>query len=223
MKLPVLSHTFLDNYDNCPRKAWHLYVAKDLPREDPTPKMAHGIAVHKGAERALKANDPSLAFAVDLPVGLGAHVGVILASDAIKHFEAVWAITATGSPIGFWDDSAWFRGKVDVALVAPPHAMILDWKIGTVREDPTELERFSLLLRPRYPNVEVFAGAYVWLKGGVGYGETHELNPDRALARIRELADDILTRAVNEEWDPTPNPLCGWCRVKTCEFWRERT
>jgi hypothetical protein len=23
-------------------------------------------------------------------------------------------------------------------------------------------------------------------------------------------------------WNPNPTPLCGWCPVRTCDFWKER-
>ncbi len=216
MKLPVLSHTFLDNFDNCPRKAWHLYVAKDLPREEASPAMQAGIDAHAAFEQALKTKTPERA-----PDSVVA--GMVLASDAIKHYEWEVAIAETGTPVPFWSELAWFRGKVDVALIAPPDALILDWKTGKVREDPTELRRFALLLQARYPNVEAIGGAYVWLKDSIGYGATHDLSNTRAtLDSLRKLDTAVKAPPVDREWEPRPNPLCGWCRVKTCEHWRER-
>ena len=80
MKLPILSHTFLSNYENCPRKAWHLYVAKDLPKEPPSLEMQAGIVAHSAFERGLQANNPD---ATPHPEFSRA----ILANAGIKHFE----------------------------------------------------------------------------------------------------------------------------------------
>ncbi len=216
MKLPILSHTFLDNFENCPRKAWHLYVAKDLAREEATPAMQAGIDAHAAFEYALRTATPERA-----PDPVVA--SMVLASDAIKHYEWEVAIAETGTPVPFRSELAWYRGKVDVALVAPPDALILDWKTGKVREDPTELRRFALLLQARYPNVEAIGGAYVWLKDSVGYGATHDCSDTKltfaVIKRRKEMLDAL---PVDREWEPRPNPLCGWCRVKTCEHWRER-
>ena len=218
MNLPVLSHTFLSNYENCPRKAWHLYVAKDLPREPPSFEMQYGIVVHNSFERALKANRPE-----DVPA-FKQYVHQLLGASAIKHFEWSVAITRAGTPVDFWHPMAWLRGKLDVALVAPPHAMIVDWKTGKVREDPSELRTFAVLLKAHYPHVEHIGGSYLWCKTGE-IGQLHDLSDTRQtqweISRTSERVKEQFLGG-DTEWDATPNPLCGWCPVKSCEHWRER-
>ena len=214
MNLPVLSHTFLSNYENCPRKAWHLYVAKDLPKEPPSPEMQAGIVAHSAFERALKRNDPDACPAfVD-------YARDLLGADAIKHFEWSVAITRAGTPVDFWHPMAWLRGKLDVALVAPPHAMIVDWKTGKVREDPSELRTFAVLLKAHYPHVEHIGGSYLWCKTGE-IGQLHDLSDtDAHLRRVEGLHLEMTE--LGDGWEPTPNPLCSYCPVRSCEFWRER-
>lgn len=215
MKLPILSHTFLSNYENCPRKAWHLYVAKDLPKEPPSLEMQAGIVAHSAFERGLQANNPD---ATPHPEFSRA----ILANAGIKHFEFECGIARTGTAVGFWTDVCWFRGKIDVVLVAPPNGFIADWKTGKPREDPKELQRFAVLLQALYPGVDAWAGAYVWLKEG-RFGETHNISDTKSTFReIERLDDAIRSKPLEKEWNPTPNPLCGWCPVTTCEHWRPR-
>lgn len=213
MNLPVLSHTFLSTYENCQRKAWHVYVAKDLPKEPPSPEMQAGIVAHSAFERALKANDP------DAVPAFRDYAAQLLGASAIKHIEWSVAITRAGTACDFWSPIAWLRGKIDVALVAPPHAMIVDWKTGKVREDPSELRTFALLLKAHYPHVEHIAGSYLWCKTGE-IGQLHDLSDvESERLRIEHLA---LEMSLPGEWTPSPNPLCGWCPVKSCEYWRER-
>ena len=99
--------------------------------------------------------------------------------------------------------------------------MIVDWKTGKVREDPTELQTFALLLNAQYPSVESITGAYVWLKDGT-MGPLHQLgSTEDELNRIRNHWAMIKTRPVAQEWEATPNPLCGWCPVRSCPHWRQ--
>ena len=42
----VLSYSFASDMINCPRKAWHKFVARDLPKEM-TDAMERGIVVHE--------------------------------------------------------------------------------------------------------------------------------------------------------------------------------
>jgi len=51
------SFSFLNDFTNCPRKAWHKYIARDLPKED-SPALAEGIKVHSALERYI--NRPGL-------------------------------------------------------------------------------------------------------------------------------------------------------------------
>ena len=212
MKLPVLSHTFLKEDDNCPRKAWHKYVAKDLPFEKPSPEMQMGIDVHAAVERELKREQEGDYWQWIEP---------ILRAPGIKHVEWSIAIAETGTAVDYWSPVAWLRGNIDVAIVAPPVAMIVDWKTGKVREDPTELQTFALLLNAQYPSVESITGAYVWLKDGT-MGPLHQLgSTEGELNRIRNHWAMIKTRPVAQEWETTPNPLCGWCPVRSCPHWRQ--
>ena len=216
MNLPILSHTFLSNYENCPRKAWHMYIARDLPWEEATKEMIAGREVHELADKSLKNNLPQLA---PDPVT----TEYILNSDGIKEYEHKMAITEAGSACNWQVDMTWFRGIADVSIVAPPNALILDWKTGKKREDPTELEGFALLLKAHYPNLEYIGGAYVWLNHG-GMGALHDLSraPEKAYRRIKNQWEGLKARPLEKEWNATPNALCGWCRVKTCEHWRAR-
>lgn len=213
MNLPVLSHTFLSNYENCPRKAWHLYVAKDIPKEPPSPEMQAGTVAHSAFERALKRNAP------DECPSFVEYAASLLRADAIKHVEWAIAVTRAGTPVDFWHPMAWLRGKLDVALIAPPHAMIVDWKTGKVREDPSELRTFAVLLKAHYPSVELIAGSYLWCKTGE-IGALHDLS--NTAAQFEKIDDAWTEMNLLAEWPPTPNPLCGWCPVKSCEHWRER-
>jgi hypothetical protein len=56
--LGPVTYTSHANWRNCPRKFWHVNVAKDLPRAEPTTAMRWGIEVHAAMERRLNEGVP---------------------------------------------------------------------------------------------------------------------------------------------------------------------
>lgn len=222
MKLPVLSYTFLNDYKNCPRKAWHKYVAKDLPKFVPTPEMQKGIDIHDMFKYALK--QPRVAPTLPPQIeSARPHLEAIFAVPGTRLVEEGLAITSDGSPCGFWDEKAWLRGKIDTAIVKEPVAFIADWKTGKCWEDPFELEVFALLLKAKYPPLNSIVGCYIWLKEGK-LGKSYDLSD----TMIKTWNNIVIThkirigKDIDKEWEPTPNKLCGWCPVTTCEHWKEK-
>lgn len=213
MQTPVLSFTFLSNFDNCPRKAWHLYVAKDLPKTPTTPEQQHGQDVHKAFECRLRANKPfGTPYAHYEPFAAAAEQ-----YSGKKLVEENLAITASGSPTDFFGKDVWVRGKVDWAVLREDAGVILDWKTGKPREDAFELELFALMLKCTYPGLKSLTGIYVWLKDNK-LGKVHDLsNFARTYNDVKLRSKDIEALDPDKEWPAKPNPLCGWCPHKKCE------
>jgi len=215
MKLPVVSYTFLRNWENCPRKAHHIHVLKDLPKQPDSELVAmkHGIAVHDAMEARLKKKKP-------LPETMqkwerfcdfGAHPIEV---------ELKVAIRSDGSPCQFFDSDVWCRGKVDVAVFHDPAltCAIFDWKTGKKREDPAELELHAMMLQRRHPQYKTIVGHYVWL-GDNEIGAQHDLSDGASvLASTQRQMAEIQKHADVGYWPPRENPLCGWCPVRSCEF-----
>ena len=53
-KIPVASHSFLNDWDNCQHKAFRKHIKKDLPREPQSDAMKWGNTVHTAFEKRLK-------------------------------------------------------------------------------------------------------------------------------------------------------------------------
>lgn len=214
MSLPVLSFTFLNNFENCPRKAQHIYVLKDLPKQPETPEMKWGNQVHKAFEHRLRANVP-------LPADMQEYepfAAAVENADGKKLVEENLAITAGGTATEFFGKDVFIRGKVDVAIIRDNTAMVIDWKTGKPREEPFEMEVFGLMLKCKYPGITTVTGRYVWLKTNE-LGKQHDLsNFARTYNELRVRAKQIESMPEGAGWPATPNPLCGWCPVKKCEF-----
>lgn len=207
--IPPWSYSLLSDFANCPHKAYRRYIAKDLPREPPSPEMAEGIRVHAMMDAAIKSR-----ALVELPATLHPIVKPMTQSGATSEHKL--GMTEDCCPSKFFG-SPWGRGVVDVLILKPPAAAIFDWKTGKVREDPRELHCHALLIKANFPEVEKITGAYVWLKENK-LGVVYDLsNTERVYHGMRATMAEIAECEVNGVWEKKPNPLCGWCPVKDCE------
>ena len=209
----ILSYTLVNDFENCPRKAYHVRVAKDV-KQEPTPEMARGIAVHEAFEKRLKDDKP-------LPPDLGQFEPFALTLRNLKvKPEYMLGMTENGHGCDFFAKDVWFRGKADVAVRAADRtsAWLLDWKTGKVREDPFELECQAMLLWANHPELAHIEANYYWLREA-RIGERHNLTPTRVQTTIRigRLANEMRECQEKNHWPARPNPLCGWCPVWQCE------
>ena len=217
IKLPVASHTFHKSWEQCPRKAWHSYIAKDVEREQST-AMAWGIRVHEVLEQHIKTGEP-------LPEGFRhyAHLYQFPPQGYSIQAELKLGIKQDGRACHFFDPDVYCRGVIDVVLLKdnrPDMAMLIDHKTGKVREDPGELELHAVLLNAYYPLLRHIKGWYNWLAVD-RMGQVHDLSETRKnlqrLQRTHARIEQAFTLGA-EAFPPRQGPLCGWCPVKQCEF-----
>src|SRR5208337_2216514 len=168
------SYSFFNDLASCPRKAQHKYVLRDVPRED-SPALEHGRRVHEALEKRLSETSSRL------PDDLAPYD---------PHVEVELAMTLGGKGCGFWDEKAFLRGKVDVAITSGDRCLILDWKTGKPREDPLELEIFSLLIKCNNSDLSSFTGRYVGLKE-LRVGKQHAISPARAWDYVKRADEQV--------------------------------
>jgi len=214
VKSPAWSHSLLHSYDICPYQAYRTYVVRDIPWEA-TPAKDFGNAAHKALELRLSAR-------IRLPKDFAKHEGLVLPIDQFtgeKHYEWKLGMREDGSPCDFHsDDRVWGRGVLDVALINGSTAMILDWKTGKKREDPTELAVQAVLLQAHRPTLERIIGRYIWLRTGE-LGQPHDVSDTPVkLASIRQKMERFHMNERSGDWQKRSNVLCGWCSVRNCEF-----
>lgn len=217
MKLPVGTYSFYNAFENCPHKAFHIYVAKSVPYVE-TPEMKWGNDVHSAMENRIKHGTP-------LPETMAAAEHVAeqfqrMSKTVTVQVEQKLAMTAGGLPCDFWSPEVWFRGKLDcttMALSLSTSAWLVDWKTGNVREEPFELETNALLLKVNYPQLETIQGEYFWMKTGQN-GLRYTLNNhSQTFAKLQALRAEAEGYFASGVWPKRKNPLCGWCGVTSCE------
>jgi len=216
MKLPIGSYSFYNQFENCPHKAFQLYVAKAIPYVE-TPEMKWGNDVHSAVENRIKRGSP-------LPDTMRA------AEQAAAEFhkmatmlpfftEYQLAMTDKGQPCDYWADNVFFRGKLDFVLMntARSFAWMVDWKTGNVREDAFELETGALLLQVNWPDLAEIKGEYFWMKTGQN-GLRYTIKDFSAIwVRLHNLRAEAESYLRAGEWPKRKTPLCGWCDVTSCE------
>jgi CRISPR/Cas system-associated exonuclease Cas4 (RecB family) len=207
----ILSYSFIRDYLNCPRKAHHVFVLKDIPFTE-TEQMKWGNIVHKNLEDAINQNKP---FSEET-VKYAPYVQSLKAIKGSLEAEVKLGATVRGDPAGFFDKrSVAYRGKVDVLIGGDKEALLVDWKTGKLREDPLELEIQAFLVKANYPHLQKITGFYVWLAEGK-IGKKYDLSGWLTMYKyLTNLREKIIN---DKEWRPTPNPLCNYCQVMTCEF-----
>ncbi len=218
MKIPVASHSFLNDWANCPRKAYRKYIAKDLPKEPPSDAMKWGNDVHTAFEVRIKHGTP-------WPKGME-KFEVIAAplAKAGSFAEKMLGIDRQGKVCDFFDKKVWLRGKIDCTLIVNDRAAIFDWKTGKKREDKAELETHAVMLKAYDPNIVTITAHYVWLQTNE-VGKAHDVsNTEAKLTEIQGVMNQVANCVEEENFPPRPNPLCGgdWgsCPVIDCEHRR---
>jgi PD-(D/E)XK nuclease superfamily len=209
MNLPPWSYGFLSDIANCPHKAFRKHVAKDLPKEAKSPEQLHGIAVHKQAENFISSGGQT-----PIDEHMKPFAQWFVSHDA--QAELKLGMTEGRMGCNYWE-SPWGRSAIDVLVYQPPNAYIWDWKTGKEREDPRELAVQALLLQANYPQVKTIIGQYIWLKDRK-LGQRHNLSAtDRTYHGTKATMDQAAAHLASGQWPKIPNPLCGFCPVKSCE------
>lgn len=217
IRLPVASHTFHTSWKQCPRKAWHSYIAKDIERED-TAAMRWGTHVHKALDAFIGQGEP-------LPDEL-AHHGHLYAfphGDYTVYSEHKLGIKEDGSACDFFAPDVYARGVLDVVLLPNRRAdlaMLIDHKTGKVREEPDELQFHAVLLQAHNPLLRSIKGWYNWLAADK-MGTVHDLSDTKKYLQRILLQQARIEQAFplgSEAFPPRQSGLCPWCPVKQCEF-----
>jgi hypothetical protein len=208
----VGTYTLLNTFKNvCEHQAYRRYIKRDQPYVE-TEAMRWGTAVHK-------AMDARVGSGVVLPDDMRQweHYAQPFDAYAVKT-ELQLGINRQGAPVDFWASDVWFRGKIDVAVIANDKALITDWKTGSSKfEDPLELACGALLLKAAFPQLTKTVGRYIYLKENK-IGQMHDLSDfGKMWTTLCEFMSVIADKIRSDDWPKRKSGLCGWCSVKDCE------
>lgn len=208
------SYSKIKNYEVCPKRHWHIDIAKNV-KEEESEILAWGNEVHKRlalhlgpAREALPSTMAQFATYTD---GVRKLPGKLLV-------EQKYAISKDFTGCSWFDARVWYRGIGDVVVINGHRAFILDWKLGKILEDSVQLALMAACVFGNYPDVRQVDTAFMWLAHDARTRETftREKMPEVWSAILPRVS--AYQRAVEQESFPaTPNGLCRkWCPVTTC-------
>jgi hypothetical protein len=210
------SYSSLGLFQQCPRKYYHLRVAKDIV-EPESEAMLYGTLVHKAAEDYIKDGTAvPEKFAYIAPL-----LDVLKEIPGDKLCEYKMGLTVELEPCGFFDDNVWFRGVADLLILNGDTAHVVDYKTGKSSQyaDTKQLELMALAVFQHFPHIEkVRAGLAFVVANDFVKASYKKSNAPKTWLRWTQETDRLQASHDNDVWNAKPNFTCKkFCSVKSCE------
>jgi CRISPR/Cas system-associated exonuclease Cas4 (RecB family) len=217
MSIAPWSFSKIKSFEQCPKKFYHLKVAKDY-KEPETEAMLYGTAVHLAAEEYVRDGKP-------LPpeyMYIKAPIDALCAKQGEKICELEMGLTADLEPCGFFDDDCWYRGIADLVIVDRENklAWVIDYKTGknTRYADKGQLELMALCVFKHFPEVETVRGGLLFVVCNELIRDTYK---ESSAGKMWEkwLADykRMEIAYTNDVWNAHQSGLCKrHCIVTEC-------
>lgn len=218
MKLPAWSFSSIKTYDQCPKKFYHLKVAKDYQEDQNAEHLVYGTEFHKAAELYIKDNVP-------IPTQFNFAKGALdnlnkLPGEKLCEYEM--GLTENLEPCGFKDENVWWRGIADLIILdrEAGEARILDYKTGKSAKyaDTGQLELMALATFKHFPEVKkVKAGLLFVVAKQFVKGNYHVDNSHVMWGKWLKDYERMKSSYKNNVWNPRPSGLCRkHCVVLEC-------
>jgi hypothetical protein len=220
MKPSSWSYSGITLFEQCPKKYYHMRVAKDIS-EPPSTAMMYGTDVHAAAEYYIRDGVPlpeKYSYLNPLLEKLNTYPGQ-------KHCELEMGLQRVDGrllPCAFNDPNVWYRGIADLVIISPDGKMarIIDYKTGKSSRyaDTKQLALMAACVFLHFPTVEHIKAALLFVVAEDLVKA--EYDAPAAMHIFTEL-DDILTQRdaayESEVFNPKKNFTCrAYCPVLIC-------
>lgn len=216
MKPITWSYSNLSLFQQCPKKYYHLRIAKDV-KEEPSEALTFGNEIHKIAQEYIENGKP-------IPEKYRGEMQEALdklnAIPGQKLCENKLGLTADLKPCGFFDKNVWWRGIADIIILQDDKAFTVDYKTGKKSQyaDLKQLEILSLALFKHYPHIKkVKAGLMFFFADDFVKADYSSDDQDELwgpwVSDVGLLEDSVNSGV----WNAKPNFTCrGYCPVSSC-------
>lgn len=222
--VPAWSYSSIKTYDQCPKKYYHLKVARDV-KDTGSEAMLYGEMVHKAIEDFFADGTP-IPDKYDYVRGL---CDVMDEKEGEKHAEIKLGLkrNAKGDyeACDFDDPDVWWRGIADLVILNGTEGWCIDWKTGKSAKyaDVKQLDMLAAAMFVKYPELQVIKSALAFV---VADKLVRKIHKRELLEEYAEVFADPLDRLASSMhsgvWNPIQGPLCGWCPVDFCPHHRPR-
>jgi hypothetical protein len=221
--MPAWSYSSLKTFQQCPKKYYHLKVAKDI-KDEGSEATIYGKELHKVAEDYIKDGTPippQFAFIQDT-------VDALKKIPGEKHTEIELGVSNKGgrlNPCGFYDKDAWYRGIADLLIVNGDEGYLVDYKSSKNAKyaDLKQLDLLAGAVFAHFPELKTLKSALIFVVSNEFVNKEHSSMHKMAyFEHVRFDLERLETALKTGVWNAVAGPLCGWCPVKTCHNYKER-
>lgn len=217
------SYSSLKTFQQCPKKYYHLKVAKDIVDQGGE-AANYGKLVHKAAEDYVRDGTP-------IPEKFKYMQSILDALIKIpgeKYCEIELGIAVRDGEFktcAFDAPDYWWHGIADLVIIDGALAWLVDYKTSKNAKyaDLKQLDLLAAAVFLHYPEVRKIksALAFVVSKDFVKKDHVHTLTASYLEVMKPEL-ERLEAALDNKVWNPISGPLCGFCPVSTCVHHRKR-
>lgn len=213
----VWSFSSLKTFEQCPKKYYHLKIAKDVV-DTPHEAALYGSAVHKAAEDHVRDGVP-------MPKKYGYMEPILDSLKKIpgeRHCELELGLTEDLKPCAFKAPDVWWHGIIDLLIVdeAKNVAHMIDYKTSKSARyaDVKQLDYMAVAVFAHFPNIVRVKSALLFVVSNEFVKKNHERAGTKEYIQPAVVGVNRLTKAIETGvWNPITGPLCRFCPVKTCE------
>lgn len=215
---PAWSFSSIKTFDQCPKKYYHLKVAKDYKEDFETEPILYGNEFHKAAEEYIGQNvtlDPRFEYAKNILDKLNGMEGE-------KLCEYKMGLTANLEPCGFFDKEVWWRGVSDLTILNREKgtAKVIDYKTGKSAKyaDKGQLELMALATFKHFPEIKVVKGGLLFVVCNAFIQDTYTIENEPALwQKWLEKYGEMQQAYEVGVWNARPTGLCrAHCIILEC-------
>ena len=213
----IWSFSSLKTFQQCPKKYYHLKVAKDVV-DKPHEAALYGSSVHKAAEEHVRDGKPiPKKYDYMEPI-----LESLMQIPGDRYCELELGLTQELKPCEFKAPNVWWHGIVDLLIVDSESgvAHMVDYKTSKNARyaDTKQLDLMALGVFAHFPKINKVKSALLFVVSNEFVQKVHEreaqneyIEPIRTdLARLNKALDTGV-------WNAVTGPLCKFCPVKQCE------
>lgn len=213
----VWSYSSLKTFEQCPKKYYHLKVAKDVV-DTPHEAALYGSSVHKAAEDHVRDGKP-------VPKKYSYMEPILEALKKIpgeRHCELELGLTKDLEPCKFKAPDVWWHGIVDLLIVDKPKATahMIDYKTSKSARyaDVKQLDLMATAVFAHFPDITKIKSALLFVVSNEFVRKEHyAANKKEYIGGVTPTINRLEKALETDVWNPITGPLCRFCPVRTCE------
>jgi len=217
------SYSSIKTFDQCPKKYYHLKVAKDV-RDEGSTATVYGTEVHTAAEEFIRDGTPvPNKFSFMVPA-----LEVLNRIPGKKYCEVKLGVAYDGeqyTATDFFGADVWWRGVADLVIINGPTAFSVDYKTSKNAKyaDTKQLDLVAGGIFTKYPEVQKIKSALAFVVSGDVVSKVHTRDlKDSYMATFAPELDRLEVAEKTNVWNPVSGPLCAYCPVTSCAHNRRR-